>query len=426
MAEGPYLGKPENTFTAAPVPPGGSPASREPRSRRSGVLRVVIWVLILGGFAVLAWAILRHKPTAATARPGNRSFSGPVTVNAVQAKLGDMGDYLQAIGTVTPVHTDTITSQATGMITAVDYREGQMVRRGQRLVLIDPRPYQAQVLTAQGNLERDQNLLAQARMDLARYQAAWKQNSIAQQTLQDQEKLVAQQEGAVKADRGTLALNQVQLGYCTIVAPITGRIGLRLVDPGNVVQANSTTPLAVIAQVQPITVVFTIPEDDVAEVEQQMHRGKGLEVDAFDRTDEHQLASGRLLATDNLIDTTTGTLKLRAVFSNRDNALFPNLFVNARLLVRTLHNVVMIPTSAIQQNGDVSFVYLIQDGVAHSRQITPGITEGSMTQAGGLQAGDVVADSGFQRLQDGSKVTFRKESPLAPTKPKIPQATAAP
>lgn len=399
------------------------PSPQGPAPRRSRTLRIVIWVLILAGFIVLCWAILRHKPAAAgAARPGQRSFSGPVTVNAATAKTGDMGVYLQAIGTVTPVHTDTITSQATGMITAVEYRQGQFVRRGQRLIQIDPRPYQAQVLTAEGNLERDMGLLSQARMDLARYQAAWKQNSIALQILQDQEKIVTQQEGAVKADRGVLALDKVQLGYCSITAPISGRIGLRLVDPGNVVQANSTTPLAVITEVEPITVVFTIPEGDVAEVEKELRAGRRLQVGAYDRSNEQELASGYLDATDNLIDTTTGTLKLRAVFSNRDHHLFPNLFVNTRLLLRTLHNVVMVPDSAVQQNGDISFVYLIRDGVAHIKNIAPGVTDHGMTQAGGLEAGDEVADSGFQRLQDGSRVKVTQQSLLPQSTGGTPQS----
>ena len=221
----------------------------------------------------------------------------------------------------------------TGVISQVRYREGQLVHRGQPLIQIDPRPYQANVTTVEGQLERDTNLLAQAQMDLKRYQDAWAKNAIPKQTLDDQEKIVLQYTGTVKADQGTLQYDQVQLGFTNIVSPITGRVGLRLVDPGNLATASSSTPLAVVTQLQPITVVFTIPEDSVPELQQQMRHGKALPVDALDRSDEHKLGSGSLEATDNQIDTTTGTLKLRALFKNEDSALFPNQFVNARLLL---------------------------------------------------------------------------------------------
>ncbi len=206
--------------------------------------------------------------------------------------------------------------------------------------------------------------------------------------------------------------DQVQLAFCNITSPITGRVGLRLVDPGNLAVASSTTPLVVITQLQPITVVFTIPEDNVSQLQQQMRHGKPLNVEALDRSDQSKLASGKLEATDNQIDTTTGTLKLRAVFDNKDNALFPNQFVNARLLLETLQNVVLIPSSAIQHNGDVAFVFLIQNGVAHIHNIKPGVTESHMTEVQGLNPGDQVADSSFEKLQDGSKITISKQQIL--------------
>jgi membrane fusion protein, multidrug efflux system len=288
------------------------------------------------------------------------------------------------------------------------------VHKGQTLVEIDPRQYAAQVLESEGTLEHDTGLLEQARMDLERYRAAWARNAIPKQTLDDQEKLVVQYEGTVKADQGTLAYNKVQLSYCTITAPINGRVGLRLVDPGNVMQANSTTALVVITQLQPITVVFTIPEDNVPEVQQQMRHDAALSVDAYDRADVTKIASGKLLTTDNLIDTTTGTLKLRAIFHNRDNSLFPNLFVNARLLVRTLHNVTLIPSSTIQHNGDTAFVYLITDGTAHIHNIKPGVEDHGTTEVQGLNPGDVVATSSFEKLQDGSKIVVAKKAILPP------------
>jgi multidrug efflux system membrane fusion protein len=381
-----------------------------PPKRSSGV-RILVWVVILLLFALLFWWVMHHHQAPAAAGGGGRrgaAAGGTVTLTTSTAKPGSIGVYLDAIGTVTPVYTTTIVSQVTGVISQVRYREGQLVRRGQPLIEIDPRPFQANVLAAQGALERDTNLLSQGEMDLKRYQDAWARNAIPKQTLDDQEKIVLQQRGTVKADQGTLQFDQVQLGFANITSPITGRVGLRLVDPGNLATASSATPLAVVTQIQPITIVFTIPEDSVSELQQQMRHGKALPVDALDRSDEHKLGSGTLQATDNQIDTTTGTLKLRALFQNADSALFPNQFVNARLLLDTLQNVVLIPSSAIQHNGDVSYVFLIQNGVAHIHNIKPGVSESAMTQVQGLNAGDVVADSSFEKLQDNAKVVISK------------------
>ena len=393
---------PEDTLEGNPshIDPG----HELPKPARSTGVRILVWLLILLGFGLLFWVVMHHKQTAATAPTGRRAaMAGPVTLMTATATKGSIGVYLEAIGTVTPIYTNSITSQVTGLITAVHYREGEYVHQGQPLIQIDPRQYSANVLTAQGALERDTNLLAVAKMDLARYQAAWARNAIARQILEDQEKLVLQNEGTVKADQGALQFNQVQLDYTNITAPISGRVGLRLVDPGNVVQAGSATPLVVITQIQPITVVFTIPEDSVGEVQEQLRHGKTLEVDAYDRTALTKIANGKLLTLDNQIDTTTGTLKLRAIFDNKDSALFPNLFVNARLLVKTLEGVTLIPSSTIQHNGDLSFVYVIEDGVAHMRNVQPGVTEGGKTEVQGINPGDVVANSGFEKLQDGSK-----------------------
>jgi multidrug efflux system membrane fusion protein len=390
------------------------PDHQLPPPKRSKGIRLLVWVVILVLFALLFWWVMHHREAPATTGRGRRAaMGGTVNLNIATAKTGNIGVYLDAIGTVTPVYTTTIVSQVTGAISQVYYREGQLVHKGQQLILIDPRPFQATVLTAQGTLERDTNLLAQAEMDLKRYQDAWARNAIPKQTLDDQEKIVLQYRGTVNADRGTLQYDQVQLAFTNITSPITGRIGLRLVDPGNLATASSTTALAVVTQIQPITVVFTIPEDSVGSLEDQLRHGKSLEVDAYDRSGTTRLATGRLEATDNQIDTTTGTLKLRAIFPNRDNALFPNLFVNARLLLNTLENVVLIPSSAIQHNGDATYVYLIQNGAAHIHNIKPGVTEASQTQIiEGLSDGDVIADSSFEKLQDGSKITVARQSVL--------------
>jgi multidrug efflux system membrane fusion protein len=259
-----------------------------------------------------------------------------ITITSATAQKGDIGLYLDSIGTVTPVYTASISSQVNGLIAAVHYKEGQQVSTGDPLIDIDPRAYRATLLQAQGALIRDENVLAQAQMDLERYRAAWAGNAIAKQVLDDQEKLVLQDEGIVKNDQGAVQYDQIQVDFCHITAPIAGRVGLRLVDPGNVVQASGSATLAVITQLKPITVIFTIPEDNLGQVQARLSAKAKLNVDAFDRTAQTKIASGMLLTLDNQIDTTTGTVKGRALFNNKDDALFPNQFVNTRLLVNTL------------------------------------------------------------------------------------------
>ena len=375
-------------------------------------LRIIIWSVLLVAVVVAFFLFFRHredaKKAAATARP-----TPGITVTSATAQKGNIGVYLDSIGTVTPVYTVSITSQVNGPVVAVHFIEGQRVNKGDPLLEIDSRPYRATLLQAQGSLERDENLLAQAKMDLTRYQAAWARNAIAKQVLDDQEKLVAQDEGVVKNDQGTVQYDQIQVDYCQINSPIAGRVGLRLVDPGNVVQANGTVALAVITQLEPITVVFTIPEDSLGPVEARLRKNAKLSVDAFDRAAMTKIASGHLLALDNQIDTTTGTVKGRAQFDNKNDGLFPNQFVNTHLLVNTLQGVTLIPASAIQQNGQASFVYVIQDNVAHMRNIKPGVSDAGITQVDGLNPGDVVANSSFDKLHHNAKV-FISNTP-APT-----------
>src|SRR5215469_3866131 len=303
-----------------------------------------IWPWVLGALAfalIISFAMRRGGDPPQSARPagqgGARGVAGPVTVNVVTAKQGDLGVYLSAIGTVTPVYTSSITSQVSGLISAVHYHESQFVRKGDSLIEIDPRPFEAQLKQAEGTLEKDTHILEQSRMDLDRYRKAWSRNAIAKQVLDDQEKVALQNEGTVKNDQGVVDFDRVQLGYCHIVAPYDGKVGLRLVDPGNVVQANSTTPLVVLTQMQPITVVFTIAEDYLGEIQSHMQKNP-LAVDVYDRAQLTKIASGRLIAIDNQIDTTTGTVRLRAQFDNKKSELFPNQFVNTRLLVNTLQN----------------------------------------------------------------------------------------
>ncbi len=370
-----------------------------PRSRHK-ILWIVLWSLSLLVLAFVVYLLILHHQNAEKAAAAAAPKPAGITITSAPAKKGNVGVYLDAIGTVTPVNTASITSQVTGLIVAVHYTEGQAVEKGDALVDIDPRPYEATLLQAQGALERDENVLAQAQMDVERYRTAWERNGIAKQILDDQEKLVLQDGGTVKNDRGTVQYDQVQVDFCHITAPIAGRVGLRLVDPGNVVQSAGTVTLAVITQLEPITVIFTLPEDSLGQVEARLRAGARLTVDAFDRTAQKKIASGTLLTIDNQIDTTTGTVKGRALFDNKNDALFPNQFVNTRLLVNTLAGVTLIPASAIQQNGQASFVYLIQGNFAHMRSIKPGVTDGGFTQVSGINPGDVVANSSFDKLQD--------------------------
>jgi membrane fusion protein, multidrug efflux system len=409
----------EQKSPVSPIPPEHQPPPTTTwveRPKKKKGRRQWLWILVLLLiFAGIFYFLLRksnNAKTAATAGGGRRgAFAGPVTLTVATAKLGDIGVYLNAIGTVTPVYTATVYNQVVGVIAAVHYREGQTVRKGDPLVDIDPRQYQANVDTATGNLVRDTNVLAQAQMDLARYQAAWARNAIARQQLDDQEKIVLQNEGLVKSDQGTLDFDKVQLGYTHIVAPFTGRVGLRLVDPGNLVQSSGSTALVVVTQIEPITVVFTLSEDNLEQVLAQTKHGNKLTVEAWDRNQQVKIGTGKLTALDNQIDTTTGTLKLRATFDNKQDTLFPNQFVNTRLLVETEHNVTLIPTNAIQHNGDVSFVYVITNGTAKVRNVKPGTSNEGVTAVTGIQPGDVVATSSFEKLVDGSKVNIAKTPP---------------
>jgi len=359
---------------------------------------------------------MRRTSGSSTESPAGRRLGagGTVTATTATVRKDDLGVYLTAIGTVTPVYTVSIVSQVTGQVVAVHYREGQLVQKDDALIDIYPGPFEATLKQAEGNLEKDKHLLEQQQMDLERYRVALSRNAIAKQQVEDQEKIVLQQQGTVKADEGAVDFDRVQLAFCHITSPISGRVGLRLVDPGNVVIANSSTALAVVTQIQPITVVFTISEDNLQRVLSQMHKLQSLKVIALDRAQMNVLAEGKLATTDNLIDTTTGTVKLRALFENKNNALFPNQFVNTRLLVDTLHNVNLVDSSAIQHNGTQAFVWVFQNGTAQIRNVTTGPTDNNMTQVDGVNPGEVVADSSFEKLQNGAKVNVVQQMPGEP------------
>jgi membrane fusion protein, multidrug efflux system len=381
-------------------------ASPVGKKRRPWLGLLFIALLVLCVVLVVA-----HKPKP---QADESALNQPavVTIKAATVREGDIGIHVDAIGTVTPISTVSVYSQVTGSVIAVNYREGQMVRKGQSLIEIDPRPYEAQLKQAEGTLQHDQGLLKQAEIDLARYQKASALNAIAKQTLEDQEQAVEQYKGTVKNDEGQVDYQRVQLSYCHITAPASGRVGLRLVDPGNTIFAGNSNALVVVTQLQPITVVFNVAEDNLSQLRSQILHRTGLPVDAFDRSQMNKIATGRLLTIDNQVDTTTGTIRFRAQFDNQDLALYPNQFVNARLLVNTLHDTLLIPSAAVQRNGVQAFVYKVSNNTASIQNIVEKTSDNNISAVEGLKPGDIVSITGFDKLQDGTKVEI-EESPQA-------------
>jgi membrane fusion protein, multidrug efflux system len=359
-------------------------------------------IFLFSASVVFLW----FRPMLGHTTQGNSSPAAPaVSIATASAKMGNVGVYLNALGTVTPVYTVAVTSRVSGQIMSVNYREGQMVVRGTVLLEIDPKPYQAQVTASEGQLAHDQALLNEARVDLERYKVAYDRNAIAKQQLDDQGQVVLQYEGSVKNDEGNLQSAKVNLAYCHITSPIDGRVGLRLVDPGNLTLANSTTPLVVVTQIRPITVVFSVAEDYLPQIQQQLRQGRRMTVDALDRAQEKKIATGSLLTLDNHIDTGTGTLKLKAIFPNQDDSLFPNQFVNAKLLVNTRRNSILIPATAIQRNAQGAFVYVVNpDETLSLRSIIVGTVDNNVAEVQGLQPAEIIAMDNFDKLRDGLKV----------------------
>ncbi len=391
------------------LPAESTPSEPPPEPKRKHASRFIVWGILLLLFALVFYWVLHHHEEAAASSSAKRGAGGVVPVVPATVKRGDIGVYQEAIGTVTPVFTASLTAQITGVITAVHYREGQLVHKGQPLIDIDSRQYRANLLQAQGTLQKDQGVLAQAKMDLDRYQQAWARNAIPRQEYEDQVKIVQQDEGTVTQDQGAVQYDEVQVSFCHIVAPITGRVGLRLVDPGNMVTSGGTTPLVVITQIQPITVIFTLAEDALGQVVPRMKSGAKLPVDALDRGAQKKIATGTLISLDNQVDTTTGTVKARAQFDNSNGSLYPNEFVNARLLVNTLHNVMLLPTSAIQHNGNNTYVYVLANNKAAMQPVKVGVTDGDTAQVTGVNAGQLVANSSFDKLQTGAQVKLSNQ-----------------
>jgi len=386
---------------------GVRPSDVVSRPRHRSRLRWLFWLLlVLAIIGAVVWYY--HRPSEQPKTGGRNQFGGPTPVGVATVQKGDMPVTLTGLGTVTPLATVTVKTQINGYLTEVAFQEGRMVKKGDFLAQIDPRPYQVALEQAEGQLAKDQALLKNAQLDLQRYNTLVAQNSIATQTRDTQVSLVAQDQAAIKTDQAQVDAQKLNLVYAHIVSPVTGRVGLRQVDAGNYVQTSDPNGIVVVTQLQPISVIFTLPEDNLPAVMKQVHAGASLPVTAYDRTGTAVLGKGRLETVDNQIDTTTGTVKLRATFDNEQEILFPNQFVNVQLLVNTMKGVGIVPTAAIQHGAPGAFVYVVKpDQTAAVKQVKLGPSDGQhIAVLDGLQPGEQVVVDGSDRLREGAKVTL--------------------
>ena len=377
------------------------------RPARRSRLRWLFWVLLV--LAIIGVGVWYYpKPENQPKTAGRNQFGGPTPVGVATVQKGDMPVTLTGLGTVTPLATVTVKTQINGYLVTVAFQEGQMVKKGDFLAQIDPRPYQVALEQAEGQLAKDQALLKNAQLDLQRYNTLVAQNSIATQTRDTQVSLVSQDQAAIKTDQAQVDAQKLNLVYAHIVSPVTGRVGLRQVDAGNYVQTSDPNGIVVVTQLQPISVIFTLPEDNLPAVMKQVHAGAALPVTTYDRTGTTELGKGRLETVDNQIDTTTGTVKLRAIFDNEQEILFPNQFVNVQLLVNTMKGVDIVPTAAIQHGAPGAFVYVVKpDQTAAVQKVKLGPGDGQQIAVlDGLQPGEKVVVDGSDRLREGAKVTL--------------------
>jgi multidrug efflux system membrane fusion protein len=391
--------------------------AREPRSFIIRHWKALLIVLVLVLLMIAFTLYLRQKQPLAAPPRGRNGQNGPVAVSVATAVSGDIQVKIPALGTVTPLATVTVRTQITGTLQKILFTEGQFVHQGASLAQIDARPYEAALQQMEGNLKRDQALLANARLDLKRYEALVKEDSIQQQTLDTQRALVDQFIGTIQADEGQVNTAKVNLVYTHIISPVTGRVGLRQVDQGNYVTPGDTNGIVLINQLQPITVIFSVPEDNVSAVMNRVSTGTTLTVEAFDRTNATKIADGKLLTVDNSIDITTGTFKLRAQFDNTDSSLFPNQFVNIQLLQDVLKNQIIMPNAAVRRGAPngvaTTFVYIVNaDATVSVRPVTLGVVDGErVAVTAGLKPGEVVVTEGGDRLRDGAQVQLPSNAP---------------
>jgi multidrug efflux system membrane fusion protein len=397
--------------------PGPAAAFAAPRRTRRAMWGVAA-LAVLVGLGYVAYQQYAGTPAAApTGRPGGAGGAPPpVPVVTASVRSAEIDAYLTGIGTAAPLRTVAVKARVTGQLLRVAFEEGQLVKEGQLLAEIDPRPFQVQLAQAEGQMARDRALLENARLDLARYRALFEQDSIAKQQVDTQAALVRQYEGAVKVDQSAIDNARLQLVYARITAPISGRVGLRQVDPGNMVTGTEPNGLVVITQLQPITVVFSVPQDNVATVMKRVQSGDKLPVEAWDRELKTKLATGVLASVDNVVDPATGTVKLRAQFANDDNALFPNQFVNVRMKLDTQRDAIVIPSSAVQRGAQGFFVYVVKpDQTATVRAVKPGTIDGQrIAIAEGLAPGEVVVIDGMDRLREGARVEVTQRPEFKP------------
>jgi multidrug efflux system membrane fusion protein len=383
-------------------------AAPKPRSRRRVVISVLVLLVIAGG---VWWSRHDSAPQQAAGGAGGRN-AAPMSIVPEVVGKGDIGINLNALGTVTSLATVTIRSQISGYLMKIDFKEGDEVKKGDLLVEIDPRPYEAALAQAKGNLTRDEALLKGAQVDLTRYQGLAAQNAVPHQTLDTQVALVAQDQGTVEADRAAVKAAEVNLQYCRILSPLDGRVGLRQVDQGNYVTPGDANGIVVITQLKPISVLFTVPEDNLQAISKRLQDGAVLPAAAFDRSGAHKIADGTLQTFDSQIDPTTGTIKLRAQFPNETETLYPNQFVNIQLLLDTHKDVTTMPTAGVQRGVPGTFVYLVNaDNTVSVRKVVLGVTEGERVEVtSGLVPGDRIVIDGADKLRDGAKINVRTEA----------------